>query len=183
MGLFCQFLTLSRVFCSPCPVSLLLSFALCFYLSLLPGLDSCPISYPTSAYPRLGRSGGLQGNFGWGGPRLSPWPNLRKLLVTQIWESMGSTGPRERAGGAPGLPYGSSTRVVAAHSPHCNLKTLDSPPGLVSHTLACWEVSGRSGNPGFLSSFSTLPGRHQVHWLLRTPTREVYRVSFREHLF
>lgn len=56
--------------------------------------DLAPVPAPQLTLPLAGQR--LQGNPGWEGPGLVLWPNVRKLLVPQVWESVsvGTTEPQ-----------------------------------------------------------------------------------------
>lgn len=53
-------------------------------------------------------------------------------------------------------------------------------PSLQTYLGDCYHTPmlGASTQGGTLSSWGLLPGRHQVYQLLRTPVRELSRVSF-----
>lgn len=87
-GLLHQFLTLCWVLGSRGSLGLSLSPSYSMFLSpFLLGPCSCPSCYPASANTLLGASE-APGNPGWEAPGLSLGPDLRKVLVPQIWKSM-----------------------------------------------------------------------------------------------
>ena len=138
-----------------------------FDLSFLLGFASCPSSCPalrTSAWEVRGSRDTLAGK----DAGLLPWPDLRMLLMVQIWESMVSSGPQKEVTGQGEQQVSLWEQGKAGdctHSPHCKPLNLRFTPRIgVTGADYVLGASRLAWEPWILGSFSVLLGRYQVHF-------------------